>query len=215
MGFGGWMCDLFLDQLSRSCSIGYVDGNSCLARCYVVLGEMLRYRGYEHVSFACANHASLVACMEMDGVVAMACAGSREDKAVVFHLDLRVGVKALRSIAESNASSAGVSLLVVSVEGPTSFSRRDASADGIEFLTFRQIYNNIASHRLVPQHRRISCPDEQKAIARRYCVVDKSQWPRFRASDPMCVFGDFRVGDLVEIRRSCASGETPYYRLVG
>ena len=208
------MVDVFLSQLSRSCSIGYLDGDACLARCYVVLGEMLRYRGYEQVSFTCADHASLVACMDVDGVVALASSGSREDKAVVFHMDMRVGVKALRAIAESN-SAESCSLLVVSIEGPTSFSRRDTSACGIEFLTFRQIYNNIASHRLVPPHRRISCPDEQKAIARRYCIVDASQWPRFRPTDPMCVFGDFRMGDLVEIRRSCASGETPYYRLVG
>ena len=207
------MTDAFLTQLSRSCSTGYLDGEACLARCYVVLGEMLRYRGYDQVSFACANHASLVACMEVDGVVAFACSGPREDKAVVFQMDLRVGVKALRSIAESNSTDS-ISRIVVSIDGPTSFSRRDASACGIEFLTFRQIFNNIASHHLVPPHRRIACPDEQKAIARRYCIIAASQWPRFRLSDPMCVFGDFRTGDLIEIRRSCASGETPYYRLV-
>lgn len=208
------MNDGFLNQLSQSCSSGYVGGEACLARCYLVLGEMLRYRGYEQVVFTCLNHANLVECMEMDGVVAVASAGSREDKAVIFHMDFRVGVKALRAMAESNSVDSS-SRIVVSIDGPTSFSRRDTSASGIEFISFKQIFNNIAVHRLVPPHRRIACPDEHKAIASRFCIVSPTQWPRFQQSDPMCVFGDFRTGDLIEIRRSCTSGEAIYYRLVG
>jgi DNA-directed RNA polymerase subunit H (RpoH/RPB5) len=178
-----------------------------------VLGEMLKYRGYEEVSFMCKDHASLVQCMESDAVVALACSGSREDKAVVFHADVHVGVKALRSIVASDSFSL-TARIVVSVGGPTSFARRDASASGVEFLTFKQIFNNISSHRLVPPHRRITCPDEQKSVAHRYCIATPSQWPRFRPSDPMCIFGDFREGDLIEIRRRSASGESMYYRMV-
>ena len=62
--------DVFLKHLSQSCTNGYVEGESCLLRSYVVLGEMLKYRGYEEVSFMCKDHASLVQCMESDAVVA-------------------------------------------------------------------------------------------------------------------------------------------------
>ena len=144
-----------------------------------MLGEMLKYRGYEEVSFMCKDHASLVQCMESDAVVALACSGSREDKAVVFHADVHVGVKALRSIVASDSFSL-TARIVVSVGGPTSFARRDAS----------------------------------ESVAHRYCIATPSQWPRFRPSDPMCIFGDFREGDLIEIRRRSASGESMYYRMV-
>ena len=208
------MTDIFLKHLSQSCARGYIDGDSCLLRCYTVLGEMLKYRGYEKVSFLCSDYTSLLDFLNNEMVVAVASAGSREDKAVVFHTDVHVGIKALRSMlaSESQRSSQRI---IVSIDGPTSFARRDASAVGVEFLTYKQIFNDISSHRLVPPHRRITCPDEQRAVAHRYCIVAPSQWPRFRMSDPMCIFGDFRAGDLIEIRRRCASGESLYYRMVG
>ena len=208
------MAAVFKTQLAQSCSAGYLTGDACLARCYEVLGEMLRYRGYENVSFTCANSLELDGCMETDGVVAVATEGSREDKAVVFLAESRVGVKSLRAVAESNAGTQ-TAVMVVSIEGPTSFAKRDLSAAGVEFITFKQIFNDIAKHRLVPPHRRISCPDEQKAVAHRFCIGAPSQWPKLLLSDPMSVFGDFREGDIIEIRRKCVSGENIYYRRVG
>lgn len=203
----------FLVRLSQSCSVGYVDGETCLARCYVVLGEMLRYRGYEHVRFTCSNHAELISCVEMDSVVAAATCGSREDKVVIFHSDSRVGVKAVRSIVDSGEHGSS-SVMIVSIEGPTSFARRDSGCSEIEFVTFKQIFNNISSHQLVPPHRRITCPEEKRCIERKFCISGTSQWPRFLQTDPMCAFGDFRSGDLIEIRRSCSIGENIYYRMV-
>ena len=207
------MTAVFKAQLSQSCSAGYLTGDACLARCYEVLGEMLRYRGYENVSFTCADNTALDGCMEMDGVVAVASAGLREDKSVVFLSESRVGVKSLRTVAESNAGN-HVAMMVVSIDGPTSFAKRDISACNVEFITFKQIFNNLPSHRLVPPHRRITCPDEQKKVATRFCVGAPSQWPKLLLSDPMSVFGDFREGDLIEIRRRCVSGENVYYRRV-
>tara|TARA_B100000945_G_scaffold274274_1_gene237607 strand:- start:1043 stop:1504 length:462 start_codon:yes stop_codon:yes gene_type:complete len=134
----------------------------------------------------------------------------QENKSIVvfFHNDDRIGVKQLRNWSENYADS---KIIIVSLEGPTAFTKREAEQNyfNIQFFTFKDLCSNITKHALVPKHEVI-----QKENLK-YKVKSDEEWPKLYKNDPIAQYYDFQVGDLIKITRSYGYPETVlFYRLV-
>lgn len=209
----------FLAALSSSCSNGSVNGQECLLRVHGNLCRMLEARGYATVRSHCTTVEDMLArmCREQPVVSAAASVDGKRDAMTYMCTDPKIGIKYMRTIADKaeGASDGGI-VIVLSIEGPTSFTRRDSKDDdAVQFLTFRQLFNDISRHKLVPAHRKLS-DDERAAVAARYNMRQPAQWPVLLLRDPMCAFYDFRCGDVIEITRrgTGAYEEYKYYRMV-
>ena len=95
--------------------------------------------------------------------------------------------------------------IVVSLEGPTPFARKECG-DIVPFLLARPVYVHVAHHRLVPRHS--LAPSAPKG-------VDASQLPRIVDSDAVAQYYAWPVGSVVEIERCFGGNEPiPYFRQV-
>ncbi len=66
---------------------------------------------------------------------------------------------------------------------------------------------------MVPRHEILS-EDEVREVLERY-EVDRSQLPKIKADDPVCIEIGAKVGDVVKVtRKSATAGEAVVYRLV-
>ena len=75
---------------------------------------------------------------------------------VSFRGEDRVGVKFMRSLDEEY-SSGDVEVVVVSIEGPTTCTRKETIElrPWVQMLTFKDVYTNVTRHCLVHKHRRM------------------------------------------------------------
>ena len=121
---------------------------------------------------------------------------------VFFRMDDKVGVKTVRTIMES--ATEGVKTIIVSVEGPTPFTRKEWSKR-VQFLTYSQLTVNITKHALVPRHELCAQPP----------TADVHKYPKILDTDPVCQWYDFPVGSLVKITRVFGGAEPhSYFRVV-
>lgn len=205
--------ETFLQEASRSCSHGTLDGIECLQMVHETCLSMVSVRGYREVD-RCTDVSALVARMaELDPVVVgRHSSRDRSDLLIFFLVESKVGIKLLRILVERHGHKG--ELCLVSVDGPTPFTRRD-EAQGVCFMTYKQLFVDITRHHMVPRHTLV--PHEKVAdVAIKYNVVNPSQWPQMLLKDPMAQFCDFRPGDLVHIHRTGwgTNGACDYYRLV-
>ena len=77
----------------------------------------------------------------------------------------------------------------------------------LELKHFAQLYVNVARHRLVPPHRRLSLAEESETLDKYRCA--KNKFPSILVTDPVVRFYNFPVGSLIEIQRPYV-----YYRHV-
>jgi len=202
-----------------------IDPADCLRRALKTACEMLRDRGYVHVRAERDAACDIVAAIAKGRAVASARTpkGGEElhgdaaecddgdtascSVAVVFTLDERVGVKQLRQHCESFDAD----LIVVSPQGPTHFTAKEAERERgarVQFFTYRELANNVTKHHLVPAHRRVSATTLPAGI--RPCDL-----PRLPANDRVARHFGFTVGDIIEIRRVFGHAEPHvYYRAV-
>tara|TARA_X000000368_G_scaffold416992_1_gene412200 strand:- start:4706 stop:5347 length:642 start_codon:yes stop_codon:yes gene_type:complete len=92
----------------------------------------------------------------------------------------------------------------------------------MEFINndfYVNIYNlhdfqfNILENDLVPPHRILSS-EEKTAIAKKYNILNDSQWPEIDRFDPPAMAIGLRPGEVTEITRDSPTAlETNYYRL--
>ena len=111
----------------------------------------------------------------------------------------RVGVRYARAVLERPGDLQPV---IVSVLGPTSFTRRECAS--IQFFTAKELCYNVTRHALVPKHTPISSTD-----------MDASVLPKISKSDPVVRYYDWRCGTIVHIHRTFGGFEPyPYFRVV-
>lgn len=121
---------------------------------------------------------------------------------VFFHNEDRVGVKMLRHLIENTAADTNI---VVSTEGPTTFTRKEAEGSNVQFFLFKDLSVNITRHKIVPKHE---------------LVIGEIPWsvdelPRIPVSDPVVMYYNFKPGSVVKISRVLGAHEPQvYYRLV-
>lgn len=125
---------------------------------------------------------------------------------VYVHSEDRVGVKFARAVQEA-CDAAGSRGIVVSVEGPTPFTRRECGG-AIQFLNASEMCVNVTRHCLVPKHERVEAADLPGG-------VEVGSLPRLFETDRVAQYYDWGPGTLVRITRLFGGSEPiPYYRVV-
>ena len=169
------------------------DGHEILRRIVKTSKEMLADRGYTGMKRAPDVVEAVVAgepVLTADGV------------AVYIHGEEKVGVKFARAVLDSGLPRC----VVVSLEGPTPFTRKEFENSALQFLLAKQMCVNVTHHALVPKHERTTEPPRGVAIA---------SLPLLLTTDPVVQYYDWPEGTVVKIHRAFSGHEpVPYYRVV-
>lgn len=168
--------------------------------------QMLKDRGYANIQ-SCQNVEEIQQNM-IEGRYIVS-GGGKQTAHIFFHNEDRVGVKHMRVWVESSAAD---KLVVVSLEGPTAFTRKEAEGwqNRIQFFTFRDLCVNITQHTLVPRHERVSENDVPYRLS-----PNKAELPVLASSDKVAQYYSFDPGDIIRITRSAGVQEpVHYYRIV-
>lgn len=176
-------------------------GHDVVVRILTTCEQMLRDRG-------CADVQALRdarACFDVeDTSPAITGRGGTkgDDYDVYVHSEERVSVKAARAILER---SDGVRAIVVSVEGPTPFTRRECDGQLIQFFTARELCVNVSRHSLVPKHEPLADG----------CGIDPKHLPKISSTDPIVQYYGWPMGTVVRVWRVFGGHEPiPYFRVV-
>lgn len=131
--------------------------------------------------------------------------------AVYVHAEDRIGVRFARAAIEREGArmedgDAPCELTLVSVDGPTPFTKKECEARGVQFLLARSLCQNVTRHVLVPRHERVErCPDG----------VRREHLPRLLETDAVVQYYNWPVGTIVRIERSFGGNEPiTYFRAV-
>jgi len=122
---------------------------------------------------------------------------------IYFHKEERIGVKFLRTILDDSQSDENI---IISLEGPTTFTKREAEDTNVQFFTFRELFTNIVKHSVVPKHERVSADS---------IPWSANELPKISIVDPVVKYYNFPIGTFVKITRVLGTHEPhPYYRVV-
>jgi len=115
----------------------------------------------------------------------------------------KIGIKAARAILDAAGDS---DVILVSLEGPTPFTRRACEATRLQFMLARDLCFNVTRHALVPRHERMAEPPSG---------VTRAQLPKLLDCDPVVQYYNWPVGTVVRVWRTYAGHEpVPYFRCV-
>ena len=96
--------------------------------------------------------------------------------------------------------------VVVSVDGPTPFTRKECDGKPIQFFLARDVCVDIVDHCLVPLHEAVSDPPPG---------VLPEELPRMEQTDKVAQYYDWQPGTIVKITRVFGGSEPiPFYRIV-
>lgn len=124
---------------------------------------------------------------------------------VYVHHEERVGVKYARAVVEE-CEREDAHAILVSIEGPTPFTRRECEGKRVQFFLAREMCVNIVDHCLVPKHEAVAGPPPGVAV---------EELPRMEATDRIAQYYDWSPGTVVKITRVFGGHEPiPYYRVV-
>lgn len=175
---------------------------SVLIRCLKTCIEMLKDRGHTNIQ-ACQTVDEIQKNMADNRFIVSGC-GVRTAH-VFFHNEDKVGVKQMRAWIEGSHADR---ILIVSLDGPTAFTRKEAEGcqNRVQFFTFRDVCVNIAKHSLVPQHERVAETDVPYGLSK-----SKSELPVLASSDKIAQYYAYEPGDIVRITRTAGVKEPVYY----
>ena len=155
--------------------------------------EMLRDRGYAVETLAESD--------DDKPVMRGSAHATLPDVDVYFHAEERVGVKFARAALEASPSC-----IIVSVEGPTPFTRKECSDSRVEFFCARELVYNVTKHSLVPAHERLAEPPDG---------TTRDTLPKMLDGDPIVRYYGWPVGTVVRVWRCFGGNEPiPYVRVV-
>jgi DNA-directed RNA polymerase subunit H (RpoH/RPB5) len=196
--------------------IGQIN-NSATARYNVVLErvlktciEMLRDRGYTLIN-DCRTIGDITYKMQENEHIISGEHSTEPDILIFFHNEERIGVKQMRAWNEKHVDE---KIIIVSLEGPTAFTRKEAEQyyKNIEFFSFRNLCVNITKHHLVPKHEKLSLGDIETLSIH---VAKNDEWPKLYSNDVIAQYYNYKPGDLIRITRTIGYPEPVYYyRLV-
>ena len=122
----------------------------------------------------------------------------------VYVFVVRISIRHIRSILESLS---GEGCILVSLEPPTPFARREGDNDPlVQFMLARDVCANLVRHALVPRQEEVfELPDG----------ISTDHLPRMLESDVVARYYDWRPGTIVRVTRSfCGHEPVHYFRLV-
>ena len=176
------------------------DGADILGRIVLTCEEMLKDRGCDQVFRADDLLGGVQA-----GAALLRARGGGVDVNVYIHGEERVGVKAARMILDE-CEEAGVTALLVSIDGPTPFTRKEFDGKAVQFMDARSLCYNVTRHALVPKHVRVEAPP---------AGVEVKSLPKLLETDAVVQYYGWPVGTVVRVSR-CFGGHEPipYFRVV-
>jgi len=173
-----------------------------LSRTLDTIDVMLRDRGYSLVE----READTMERVKSSSFVVR---GEKRDGDVVevyFSDEEKVGVKYMRSLLDSSQAE---TILIVSVDGPTAFTRKEAVGTKVQFFLFSELAFVVVRHVLVPTHERLT-REETKVLP-----FDPLHCPKLFSSDAVSRYYAYEPGDIIRITRTVGVPEpTFYYRRV-
>jgi DNA-directed RNA polymerase subunit H (RpoH/RPB5) len=132
--------------------------------------------------------------------------GEKNDrKAIDVYIsdDDKVGVKFARHVLDKSQNS---DIIVISLEGPTPFTRKECDGHKIQFMFAKDLCFNVTKHSLVPKHEVVKAPPGN---------LNKDQLPHILDTDPIVQYYNWPIGTIVRVWRCYAGHEPiPYYRCV-
>lgn len=163
------------------------DGHEVHRRVLRTCEEMLRDRG----------------CARVERLDEPALRGRDPDIDVHVLDEERVSVKAARAALDARAHD-GVQVVIVSLEGPTPFARRECGGGPVQFFCARDLCVNVTRHALVPKHERVE-----------NAPVPRALMPRILDTDRVVQYHNWPVGTVVRVWRCFGGHEpVPYFRVV-
>jgi DNA-directed RNA polymerase subunit H len=91
--------------------------------------------------------------------------------------------------------------------------KKMVAAEGIRYLSMKNVLIDILQHQLVPGHTILS--DEEKDTLFGELKIEANQLPKVRSTDPIIKLLNGKPGDIVKItRQSPTAGVSIYYRLI-
>ncbi len=173
------------------------DGKANVLRIIGTCEEMLGDRGYEDVK----RQAHPVAAIQRSDAVVVGKSASLPCPTVHVYIcdENKVGVKYLRSVIEKSPNAKRI---VVSLDGPTPFTRREST--DVQFMFAKDLCFNVTKHKLVPKHEVV----DNHPIA-------SNLLPKILDTDPVVQYYDWPKGTVVRVMRCYAGHEPiPYFRCV-
>jgi len=188
-------------RFSRVHNAAHGDGKRVIDDIIRTCEEMLYDRGCTSVS-ACAN---ALHDISTGGVpIVSGRGGTTCDIDVYVHAHHKIGVKVVRQLLVSAETHRRI--VIVSIDGPTPFTRKECDEKIVQFLLARDMCHNPTKHALVPRHVVVGVPPDG---------IQVWELPRILSSDKVAQYYDWGVGTIVKISR-CIGGSEPvdYYRVV-
>lgn len=176
------------------------------ANLWKTLHAMLKRRGYQQTTMDPSQQQSIVFDADHKPVL------------VMFSDDY--GVSTVRSAVATVKSHGGDTVILITEQKLTHPAVKDVINAMINeniyitCFTKQQLGFDIASHVLVPMHKRLS-PNERLSVLKRLGMTNTNQLRKILLTDPMCQYMGGRPGDVFEIRRITPTvGEDITYRAV-
>jgi len=190
----------FLERLARIQQCVNGDGARNLRSILTTCREMLCDRGYE----------TIVEHRLEDDERGLALTGERSSDGgqlrVYVCMEDRVGVKFARSVLDAAVEAPSVSTIIVSIDGPTPFTRKECSA--VQFFMAIDLCRNVTRHCLVPRHTRIDTAELPAGMT-------TERLPRLLETDRVVQYHAWPCGTVVKIKRVFGGYEPiDYFRVV-
>lgn len=198
--------DILLNKIGQLNSTTTANYTIVLERVLRTCIEMLKDRGF-NVSVDCRTVGDITYKIEQNDSVLFG-ENLTGSAIIFFHNEERVGVKQLRQWHDSNQ---GCQIIIVSLEGPTAFTKKEADQNypNIQFFTFKELCVNITRHHLVPKHEKITKNEVD------YQVSSNEEWPKLYTTDAISQYYNYKSGDIIRVTRVMGCAEPVfYYRLV-
>lgn len=193
--------DSFIRNLGNMHASVQGDGRAFLTRILNTLHEMLQDRGMQKI----VHVENVEAAIENGSVPVIEGYDSNEGVTRVFvHPEERVSVKSARAIIQTYGEKDD--LVIVSVEGPTTFTKKECDDKNVQFLLAKDVCVNKSRHHLVPKHVRVPCPPPHTTV---------ESLPKILDTDPIVQYYNFPKGSILKIERVFGGHETvTYFRVV-
>ena len=196
------MKDRFLQTLGRIHESIKGDGLTTLKRILTTCEEMLIDRGYVDLY----RESDVLKSMEQSIPIMTGTDKEGKRTLVYVHMEDRVGIKFARSILEAMKEEENNTMVIISLEGPTPFTRKEFEGERIQFMLAKDVCVNKTRHVLVPRHEMVLHPPQG---------VKVEDLPKIPDSDPIVQYYNFRPGTIVRTMRTFGGHESvPYFRLV-
>lgn len=169
------------------------NGESNITKIMNTCDEMLVDRGCSDV---CRNDSSVQRILNVEPVLV----GRDPDTHVYICDEEKVGVKYARAVLEKSKEAKNI--IIVSLDGPTPFTRKENSV--IQFMLATSLSYNVTRHSLVPQHEVVATT-----------TIEKHQFPKILDTDPVVQYYNWPIGTVVRVWRCYGGHEViPFYRCV-